>query len=60
MCVHIYTVNCALHRYSTIVATALPKIGSDFNQMAIVAWVATAYILTFDAFRKYLHAWMHE
>ncbi|KAL7323511.1 hypothetical protein PS15p_211397 [Mucor circinelloides] len=36
---------------NTIVATALPKIGSDFNQMAIVAWVATAYILTFDAFQ---------
>ncbi|KAF1796407.1 major facilitator superfamily domain-containing protein [Mucor lusitanicus] len=36
---------------NTIVATALPKIGSDFNQMSIVAWVATAYILTFDAFQ---------
>ncbi|KAI8391665.1 major facilitator superfamily domain-containing protein [Radiomyces spectabilis] len=35
----------------TIVSTALPRIGSDFNQMAIVAWVATAYILTFDAFQ---------
>lgn len=35
----------------TIVATALPRIGSDFNQMSIVAWVATAYILTFDAFQ---------
>ena len=38
--------------YSTIVSTALPRIGSDFNQMTIVSWVATAYILTFDAFRK--------
>lgn len=36
---------------STIVSTALPKIGSDFNQMSIVSWVATAYILTFDAFQ---------
>ncbi|CAO3654786.1 unnamed protein product [Mucor hiemalis] len=35
----------------TIVATALPRIGSDFNQMSIVSWVATAYILTFDAFQ---------
>lgn len=39
---------------STIVSTALPKIGSDFNQMSIVSWVATAYILTFDAFRKFV------
>lgn len=38
--------------YSTIISTALPRIGSDFNQMSIVSWVATAYILTFDAFRK--------
>jgi hypothetical protein len=38
--------------YSTIISTALPTIGSDFNQMSIVSWVATAYILTFDAFRK--------
>ncbi|KAL0089330.1 major facilitator superfamily domain-containing protein [Phycomyces blakesleeanus] len=36
---------------STIVATALPRIGSDFNKMDIVSWVATAYILTFDAFQ---------
>ncbi|KAL0141946.1 major facilitator superfamily domain-containing protein [Mucor lusitanicus] len=36
---------------STIVSTALPRIGSDFNQMSIVSWVATAYILTFDAFQ---------
>ncbi|KAI8992588.1 major facilitator superfamily domain-containing protein [Pilobolus umbonatus] len=35
----------------TIVSTALPKIGSDFNQMAIVSWVATSYILTFDIFQ---------
>ncbi|KAI7870012.1 major facilitator superfamily domain-containing protein [Spinellus fusiger] len=35
----------------TIVATALPRIGSDFNRMDIVAWVATAYILPFDAFQ---------
>ncbi|KAI9255508.1 major facilitator superfamily domain-containing protein [Sporodiniella umbellata] len=36
---------------STIIATALPKIGSEFNQVSIVSWVATAYILTFDAFQ---------
>ncbi|KAH8548040.1 major facilitator superfamily domain-containing protein [Umbelopsis sp. PMI_123] len=35
----------------TIVSTAMPTIGSEFNQMSIVAWVATAYILTFDAFQ---------
>ncbi|KAI7907864.1 major facilitator superfamily domain-containing protein [Cokeromyces recurvatus] len=35
----------------TIVSTSLPRIGSDFNQMSIVSWVATAYILTFDAFQ---------
>ncbi|KAI9480904.1 MAG: major facilitator superfamily domain-containing protein [Benjaminiella poitrasii] len=36
---------------STIVSTALPRIGSDFDGMDIVSWVATAYILTFDAFQ---------
>ncbi|CAO3652070.1 unnamed protein product [Cunninghamella blakesleeana] len=36
---------------STIVSTILPHIGSEFNQMTIVSWVATAYILTFDAFQ---------
>ncbi|KAI9272045.1 major facilitator superfamily domain-containing protein [Helicostylum pulchrum] len=36
---------------STIVAPALPRIGSDFNQMTAVSWVATAYILTFDVFQ---------
>ncbi|KAI8973361.1 major facilitator superfamily domain-containing protein [Mycotypha africana] len=36
---------------NTITATSLPRIGSDFNQMSIVSWVATAYILTFDAFQ---------
>ncbi|CAO3651421.1 unnamed protein product [Cunninghamella echinulata] len=35
----------------TIVSTCLPRIGSDFNQMSIVSWVATAYILTFDSFQ---------
>ncbi|ORX55145.1 MFS general substrate transporter [Hesseltinella vesiculosa] len=35
----------------TIVSTCMPVIGSDFQQMSIVAWVATAYILTFDAFQ---------
>lgn len=41
--------------FSTIVAPALPRIGSDFNQMTAVSWVATAYILTFDVFRKFWH-----
>ncbi|KAI9351882.1 major facilitator superfamily domain-containing protein [Pilaira anomala] len=36
---------------STIVAPALPRIGSDFNQMTVVSWVATSYILTFDVFQ---------
>ncbi|KAG1151951.1 hypothetical protein G6F37_000717 [Rhizopus arrhizus] len=36
---------------NTIIATALPTIGSEFNQMTIVSWVATAYMLTFDAFQ---------
>lgn len=31
----------------------MPSIGSDFQQMSVVSWVATAYILTFDAFRKF-------
>ncbi|CAO3652066.1 unnamed protein product [Cunninghamella blakesleeana] len=35
----------------TIVSTILPHVGSEFNQMSIVAWIATAYILTFDAFQ---------
>ncbi|KAI8884005.1 MFS general substrate transporter [Backusella circina FSU 941] len=35
----------------TIVSTTLPRIGSEFNKMSIVAWVATSYILTFDAFQ---------
>ncbi|CAO3652086.1 unnamed protein product [Cunninghamella blakesleeana] len=36
---------------STIVSTILPHVGSEFNQTSIVSWVATAYILTFDAFQ---------
>ncbi|KAI9277516.1 major facilitator superfamily domain-containing protein [Umbelopsis sp. AD052] len=36
---------------STIVATTLPIIGSEFNEMHNIVWVATAYILTFDAFQ---------
>ncbi|KAI9317562.1 major facilitator superfamily domain-containing protein [Dichotomocladium elegans] len=38
----------------TIVATSLPKIGSDFNSMAISSWVATSYILTQDVFQPIL------
>ncbi|KAI8875814.1 MFS general substrate transporter, partial [Backusella circina FSU 941] len=36
---------------TTIVAPSLPHIGSEFNQMSIVSWVASAYILTFDVFQ---------
>ncbi|KAI8142250.1 major facilitator superfamily domain-containing protein [Fennellomyces sp. T-0311] len=36
---------------STIISTSLPRIGSDFNQMSLVAWVSTAYLLTFDGFQ---------
>ncbi|CAO3652074.1 unnamed protein product [Cunninghamella blakesleeana] len=36
---------------NTIVSTILPVVGSEFNQMDIVSWVATAYVLTFDAFQ---------
>lgn len=35
----------------TIVSTALPTIGSFFNRMDIASWVATAYILTYNAFQ---------
>ncbi|KAI8097268.1 major facilitator superfamily domain-containing protein [Halteromyces radiatus] len=35
----------------TIVSTCLPRIGSDFQEFTIASWVATAYILTFDAFQ---------
>ncbi|TFK49964.1 MFS general substrate transporter [Heliocybe sulcata] len=35
---------------STIVAVALPKIGSDFNNFEETSWVVTAYILTYTAF----------
>ncbi|KAG2182177.1 hypothetical protein INT43_007104 [Umbelopsis isabellina] len=34
---------------TTIVATAIPKIGSDFNALEQASWIATAYILSFDA-----------
>ncbi|KAF9974465.1 hypothetical protein BGZ73_002123 [Actinomortierella ambigua] len=35
----------------TIIATALPKIASDYNAKAEMSWVATAYLLTFNAFQ---------
>ncbi|KDQ50687.1 hypothetical protein JAAARDRAFT_164437 [Jaapia argillacea MUCL 33604] len=35
---------------STIVAVALPKIGSDFNDYQSTSWVVTAYIITYTAF----------
>ncbi|KAF0535891.1 MFS general substrate transporter [Gigaspora margarita] len=34
----------------TIVATALPKIVSDFNGLDQIAWVATSYLLTMTSF----------
>ncbi|KAL1935444.1 hypothetical protein VTP01DRAFT_4584 [Rhizomucor pusillus] len=33
----------------TIVATTLPKIGSDFQAMTISSWIANSYILAFDS-----------
>ncbi|KAI8983585.1 major facilitator superfamily domain-containing protein [Pilobolus umbonatus] len=35
----------------TIIATALPRIGSEFNEMLLVSWVSNAYILGFDVFQ---------
>ncbi|KAI8330877.1 major facilitator superfamily domain-containing protein [Chlamydoabsidia padenii] len=35
----------------TIVSTCLPRIGTDFQEFTIASWVATSYILTFDAFQ---------
>ncbi|KAK5809600.1 major facilitator superfamily domain-containing protein [Linnemannia elongata] len=35
----------------TIIATALPKIASDFSANKEMSWVATAYLLTFNAFQ---------
>ncbi|OZJ02170.1 hypothetical protein BZG36_04808 [Bifiguratus adelaidae] len=35
----------------TIVATALPTIGSDFQAYQAASWVANGYILTFDTFQ---------
>lgn len=35
-------------------STCLPRIGSDFQEFTIAAWVANSYILTFDSFRKYV------
>lgn len=32
----------------TIIATALPKIASDFSANKEMSWVATAYLLTFS------------
>jgi len=32
----------------TIIATALPKIASDFGAQKEMSWVATAYLLTFS------------
>ncbi|KAI8140962.1 major facilitator superfamily domain-containing protein [Fennellomyces sp. T-0311] len=38
----------------TILATSLPKIGSEFEAMTISSWVVNSYILTFDAFQPLL------
>ncbi|KAI8147844.1 major facilitator superfamily domain-containing protein [Fennellomyces sp. T-0311] len=35
----------------TILATSLPKIGSEFEAMPISSWVINSYMLTFDAFQ---------
>ncbi|KAF9435940.1 hypothetical protein BGZ76_005185 [Entomortierella beljakovae] len=35
----------------TIIATALPKIASDFKAQSEMSWAATAYLLTFNAFQ---------
>jgi EmrB/QacA subfamily drug resistance transporter len=35
---------------ATIVATAIPRIGSDFNSLDRAPWIATAYLLTYNAF----------
>ncbi|KAF8968658.1 hypothetical protein BGZ46_010829 [Entomortierella lignicola] len=35
----------------TIIATALPKIASDFKAQSEMSWVATAYLLTYNAFQ---------
>ncbi|KAF8934593.1 hypothetical protein BGZ47_010297 [Haplosporangium gracile] len=35
----------------TIIATALPRIASDFSANKEMSWVATAYLLTFNAFQ---------
>ncbi|KAJ2959463.1 hypothetical protein NQZ79_g5047 [Umbelopsis isabellina] len=40
----------------TIVATAIPKIGSDFNALEQASWIATAYILSFDALQVNLNS----
>lgn len=32
----------------TIIATALPKIASDFKAQSQMSWVATAYLLTYS------------
>ncbi|CAG8488066.1 833_t:CDS:2 [Ambispora gerdemannii] len=37
----------------TIVATALPKIASDFNALSDIAWVVTSYLLTSTAFQPF-------
>ncbi|GJJ67942.1 hypothetical protein EMPS_00288 [Entomortierella parvispora] len=34
----------------SIIAAALPRIASDFNAQSQMSWVATAYLLTFNAF----------
>ncbi|KAG0325618.1 hypothetical protein BGZ99_000387 [Dissophora globulifera] len=35
----------------TIIATALPRIASDFKAQAQMSWVATSYLLTYNAFQ---------
>lgn len=34
----------------TIIATALPRIASDFKAQSQMSWVATAYLLTYSMY----------
>lgn len=38
----------------TIIATALPRIASDFKAQSQMSWVATAYLLTYSKYPKFL------
>jgi MFS family permease len=40
----------------TIIATALPRIASDFEAQSQMSWVATAYLLTYSKATIMTHA----